>query len=351
MSNNRSDFDFDDDIFGDENGGFEFPEDEQLPDVFGTGMEEMPSLEEEPDRGGPNRVFIILAVLMILLFIGGLALVFVLITRETGPTDVERTSTQIALLNATVEAQLAATQTQAVFVQQTQAAEIAIAQTGTRAAEFLTLTAAAFTDTPSPTFTPSPSATLDPTQLALTDIALTDVALTAISGALAETATAVAAQAIEASPTPEVFVTATFTPEPAVTVIVVTVEGATVTPEPPTPEPPTPTIEATSPLFAINQTATAIAEAFLEATRQAGGVPATPEGPQPTPGFPTLAPSPTALPETGLFDDLASGGSSGLGLLAIAIVGLVGVIVLARGLRVRVDQEANEEIEGGSKPE
>ena len=42
---------------------------------------------------------------------------------------------------------------------------------------------------------------------------------------------------------------------------------------------------------------------------------------------------PTALPDTGLFDDVAGGGRDGIGMLALAAVGLLGVIVVSRRLR------------------
>ncbi len=83
-------------------------------------------------------------------------------------------------------------------------------------------------------------------------------------------------------------------------------------------------------LEAVNQTATAIAGAFLTATAQAvtpGAITVT----VPAQAFPTLAV--TALPDTGLFDDVVGGGSSGMGVLALAVFGLIGVIVVSRRLR------------------
>ena len=53
----------------------------------------------------------------------------------------------------------------------------------------------------------------------------------------------------------------------------------------------------------------------------------TPEGLRPTPGV-----APTALPDTGLFDDIA-GGTGGLGALALMALGLVAVIFVSRRLR------------------
>jgi hypothetical protein len=50
----------------------------------------------------------------------------------------------------------------------------------------------------------------------------------------------------------------------------------------------------------------------------------------PTESFVVL---PTALPDTGLFDDVAGGGRDGIAMIALAAVGLVGVIVVSRRLR------------------
>jgi hypothetical protein len=82
-------------------------------------------------------------------------------------------------------------------------------------------------------------------------------------------------------------------------------------------------------LESVNMTATAIAGAFLTATAQAVTPGAEVITAQPQ-QFPTAAA--TALPQTGMFDDVVSGGS-GLGVLALTVVGLVGVIVVSRRLR------------------
>ncbi len=46
-----------------------------------------------------------------------------------------------------------------------------------------------------------------------------------------------------------------------------------------------------------------------------------------------FAPIPTALPQTGIFEDVVGGGRDGLGMIAMAAVGLLGVIVVSRRLR------------------
>ncbi len=99
----------------------------------------------------------------------------------------------------------------------------------------------------------------------------------------------------------------------------------------------------------INLTATAIANAFLNATQQAftpGAATTTPVAVQ---AFPTAA---TGLPETGIFDDVVGGGRNGIGVLALAVFGLVGVIAVSRRLRSVNDRAAaHEEVAAAAPPE
>ncbi len=135
----RNDFDFEDDFLNDDNEPFDFDEEEGFPSSnLGDEFEsDMPEIEEEPEERGPNRTFVVLAGIMIILFVAALAVVLLLATRPTGPSDLELTASQVVMLNLTVEAQLAGTSTQnAIFLAMTQ-------------------TAAAWTATPSPTLTPS----------------------------------------------------------------------------------------------------------------------------------------------------------------------------------------------------
>jgi hypothetical protein len=81
-------------------------------------------------------------------------------------------------------------------------------------------------------------------------------------------------------------------------------------------------------LESINMTATAIAGAFLTATAQA----VTPNAVIITAEPQQVATVVTNLPDTGLFDDVVSDGSR-FGVLALAVVGLVGVIAVSRRLR------------------
>lgn len=196
MTNKPNDFNFDEDPFGDENPfngngqgkssgefsfdddfgsepQFDFDEDNVIPPSLGDDTEaDMPDIRTESE-GGVSRTFIVIAAVMILLFIGALVLVVVLALRPTGPTDIELTATQIVLLNQTVEAQIAQTQTQgAVF-------------------DALTATAAAFTDTPSPSPTSLPP-TEPPTRTPTVTLDPTDLAGTAQALAFAQTATALA---------------------------------------------------------------------------------------------------------------------------------------------------------------
>jgi hypothetical protein len=334
---NRSDFDFDDDFFGDSgrNSGssFDFGDEAELPPIdFGAG-EELPPMDDQPEPGGTSRAFVILAILMMLTFIGGLVLAVILITQPQGPSPEAITATYVSEFNATQIAFLQATQTQA------------------RGNELATLTAIAFTDTPSPTLTPSetptntpePSPTLQPTL----DPAL--LTATEVISAFAATSTAVArlSQTPEAgAPTEEVKpetpsgqIVATRTPTPVS--LIQTPVAATLTPTP-----------DGGAIGALNQTATQIVSQFLTATAQAGGpgviVEATPtvEGvggggvTTPTPGgFVGLIPTPEMLPDTGLFDGVVGGGAAAIPALAMMIVGLVGVIFAARKLRT-----------GGRKP-
>jgi hypothetical protein len=194
MSNTPNDFDFDDDIFGNgDNGedstpdefdfgdGPELPLEDELPDVMPVGVlptveGDMPVIEVEPEPGGGvSRAFIIFAIALIFVFALGLITLLLLATRgqTVGPSPEELTSTQVVLLNSTVEAQLAATQTQSV--------------------EFLALTqtAAAASPTPEPTLTPSPTEP-PPTEELPPTADPTNIAQTQQAQAFSETATALA---------------------------------------------------------------------------------------------------------------------------------------------------------------
>jgi hypothetical protein len=129
--NNDNDFNFDDDddLFGDRRTAddFDFGDDDSdfpspLADDFGSD-DDTPDFDEEQEERGPNRTFVFLAILMILMFVIGLGAVLFLATRPTGPTDAELTGTYVVQFNATQQAFLAQTQTQdAINVAATQTA-------------------------------------------------------------------------------------------------------------------------------------------------------------------------------------------------------------------------------------
>lgn len=214
MSNrNDNDFNFDDDddLFGDRRSAddFDFGDDDidfpsPLTEDFADD-DDTPDFDEEQEERGPNRTFVFLAILMILMFVIGLGAVLFLATRPTGPTDTELTGTFVVQFNATQQAFLAQTQTQdainvaatqtallqsieltqeALLTQQAAAAsDSLLTQTAAAQALFDSLTQTALaipTNTRVPTNTPTPEAqAIIPTstpELALLDAWSTQVA-------------------------------------------------------------------------------------------------------------------------------------------------------------------------------
>lgn len=271
---NKDNRDFDDFNFDDDLGANQDDFDDLSPSFDEEPGEDLPDLgdeelPEEQQRQGPSRTFIILAAIMIILFVIGLVAVIFLATRPQGPTDFDLTATAIVEANATTFANATLTQD----------AVIAFAATGT--ADALA------TDTPTPrptftpTFTPTTEPTLDPTEAAAAANATgTQVALEAAQTAAAEQ-----------------------------TNIALTPQQVGVE--------------------AVAQTATALAALFGQQPTevadlgQGGGEIPTQEG----------QPRPTALPDTGLLDDIVGGGSNSIGLLVLLGFGLVGVIMISRRLR------------------
>jgi len=177
MSNRPNDFDDDDFRFDADDDDFRFDADDDVDFDGGLGDDfdaDLPALDDDDttdgESRGPSRTFILIAAVMIILFIVAIgALVF--ISRDTGPSPFELTSTAIANQNATVIAQGLETSTQSAVLLLTET-QIAIEST---------LTAQAPTATPTPSPSPSPTVppTIDPTQIAATQIALsTSQALT-----------------------------------------------------------------------------------------------------------------------------------------------------------------------------
>lgn len=274
------DFDADNELSTDEGDEFDFGDDDEFDfgdDDFDFGGDDQFDLpEEDAASRGPSRTFIYIAGAMIALFVIALLVLVFLSLGPQPPTEFERTSTAVAIANMTTEALLRQTQTQAVLFAQTQTQQVLLeAQTATAQAAIDLTASAQPTDTP----TIPPTDTPDATQAA----------------ALALTAQAAIDLTASAQPTD-------------------TPEG-----------PPTVAIDA------VALTATALADLLqptLVAENGGGGL-ATPtaEGVGPTPALPT------ALPDTGLFDDLAAGGTSSLGGLLLAVLGLIGVIAVSRRLR------------------
>ena len=147
---NRDDFDFEDDPFADDDGFDSFDDDFDQDnlrtfDDLDTIDDVDEFLEEEETSTGPNRAFIFLAGLMILVLLIGLGTILFLASRDRPPSEDSQTRTAIAEINATRQNQLIGTQTQAVVFANETATE-----------------AARPTDTPTPS--PTPSTTPSPTE-------------------------------------------------------------------------------------------------------------------------------------------------------------------------------------------
>jgi hypothetical protein len=160
---NRDDFDFEDDPFADDDSFDSFDDDFDQDnlrtfDTLDTEDDLDAFLEEEETSGGPNRAFILLAVLMILVLVIGLGVILYLANRERPPSPDSLTRTAIAVSNATRAVQLSGTQTQAVEFQ---------IETQTEAAR------PTETPTTSPTASITPSPTEDPAVIQQTSDAAT----------------------------------------------------------------------------------------------------------------------------------------------------------------------------------
>jgi len=280
------DFNFDDDDFkfDDQPNGDNFTFDDDAPDIdlddgkdtgFGFEGEDMPELNEEgaaPAR--TNRTFVYIAALMIVLFLLGLGAVLFLATRPTGPTSGQLTATAIVATNQAVE----------VFLNQTATAAVEIAQ-------IQTLTASAPTPTPTITPSPTPSPTETPTLPPPTDATVEAANALLTQVGIDATETAKAANAV-----------------PTVAPVDQNAVAAT----------------GTALAILLGQNNATLSDADLTATAavgQGGGAIPTQE----------VGIVPTALPNTGFFDDVGNG--SNIGLIALLALGLVGVIGVSRVVR------------------
>jgi len=311
MSDRNNEFDFDDDdFFGRDDEPPLADEDEFPADFDGDFDSDMPGFEPEPERQGGNRTFIILAAIMIILFLVGLAAVLFLALNQ-GPSGPQLTATAVVQANQTTEALAAQTATQAVIFANATETQIGLDALASETAQALfdAQTATAAAASPVPTDTP----TLDATALAATQfVEATQTAIVSAAQAADATGTAIAVQTSAAATAGSV----TEEPTPEVIEPTEVVEVPTIAPG----------------MSSIEQTGTALAVTFQALTQQAmdaGGGEATPT---PEGGFQPIV-RPTALPDTGIFDDITGGGRDGLGLLALAVIGLVGVIFVSRRAR------------------
>lgn len=363
MGRRDDEFDFDDFEFDDEEndlrGGVGDTEDFSDFDDFDSDLDMSEDFDvdlgedigedfdfEEIDEGtgsGTSRTFIILAGVMIVLFVVGLIAVVILATRPTGPTDVELTITARVAFNSTQEAFATATQeaNQILFMTQTQqAAEAMVTQTALASRAFADfLTTADVLSGPDEAFDLVGSIAageqadvlaVDPTGAWYRVQSPTGVEgwvpLSAIS-IIGNTAV-IPQEAGPPTPTPEVFFTPTPDPtEQAAAAIMTAAAQATALALTPgtqiAVEPTVTTGGGVTSVEAVQQTATALFLAFQ----------ASPTAEVGTPIGGGVGARPTALPDTGLLDDVVSGGTQGLGAFFLVAFGLIGVIFVSRRLR------------------
>jgi hypothetical protein len=274
----RDDFDLGD--FGDIEEP-SFPEDEFLP------PEEAPVAR--PQR---NVVFLVIAILLVLLFLFGLfGITSLVISNQATLAAYTQTAGAVYLTNTAVAVALNATNTANAWTKTPTPT-----QTPTDTA----------TPTPTETFTPSPTETPTPTiDVEATNNAATQTAQAALEMRVIDITNTAAAQE---------------------TIMAMTNEAATLTAAAASPG-------VGGPVSPADQTLTAIALTSAAGTRIALGVSATSP-------FETAKPTITGtkkLAGTGFFDDVATGKAnpSSLAVVGFAALGLVGVIVVARRLRVK----------------
>lgn len=353
------DFEFDDDndLRGDvggtddftdfESGFDDFDSDVEMGEDFDVDLGEeigddfnFEEIDEESSGGGTSRTFIILAAVMILLFVVGLIAVVFLATRPTGPTDVELTITARVAFNSTQEAFATATQeaNQVLFMTQTQeAAEVMVTQTALASMAFANfLTTADVRTGPDEIFDITGSIAsgeqadilaVNPTGawylVQASDGTQGWVPLAAIS-IIGNTAV-IPQDAGPATPTQEVAIAPTVDPTQLAAEAAMTAAAqATALAGTGTPEilEPSPTGGGISSVQEVQQTATALFLAFQSSPTAEVGTPV---------GGGVVRP--TALPDTGLLDDVVAGGAQGLGAFFLAAIGLIGVIFVSRRLR------------------
>ena len=274
---------------------------DEMPSMLFADTEEDVEQQAEPTNGGGvSRTFLAIAGAMLLLFLLtiGLIVFFIFSNRDSGPSELEQTATAIVQTNAAIA--------------------VAGQQTSTAIAEFdLTNTAVAlFTDTP----TVTPTNTRPPTNTPMPTADATEAAATAF--VLSQTQSAETAEAQS---------------------LALTSDALTAVAQPTT----TPTRVSSD---TVAQTSTALAQVFLNLTATADALANSGQGGgsdagDATPTVEQLTPvatsasggASTTLPNTGLFDEFAAGNS--FGILSLVAFGLVGIILGARYIRFRNDEE------------
>ena len=286
MGFNRKDLEDDDDFNFDDDNAFDFGDssddaddfkfDDEPSDIgldddaggFGFEDEDMPEIEEDQSEGGGVSRTFIIIAALMILLFVGGLIVVLIVATGPGSGPSE--------FDQTREAIVAANATTAAEALLTETAKAINAGTETAIALLPTNTATPTpTETPTilPTFTPTP--TLDETQQA--------------------------AAAIQTQQAFDLTQTAEFLLIPPTATQGDTIEG-------------------------VSLTATALA-LLLQPTTPTPGGPASP-----TPEGGIVGVVPTQLPDTGFFDDLATG-TGNVGTIALMAFGLAGVILVSRRLR------------------
>ncbi|MDX1992801.1 MAG: hypothetical protein SF029_10435 [bacterium] len=353
---NNDDLDFDDDLFGDDDddlfadrgaagrggrgGGddfngddFDFGDDDDL-DNGGLGLDDDDDIDldeldnEEGTRSGPNRTFVILAVAMIILFLLGLgAVIFLIVSEGNGELD----PTQVAgqTLAAQISTENAGTIVAATSTAVARATQAVVDQTSTAQALSLTQTAEAVGLTETAEFLTSEAAALVQQQTATAEAGFQQQTATAQGAILAQTATAdfltqsAGGDSVAQTQTAEALagggpVAQTQTAEALIGGV-----GEALAQ--------TQTAQALGggiDTGSVALTATAIANILR--TPIVPVITGTPGGGPLPGGGGGENPPQVEMPNTGLFDDVGSGG---MGTIMLVAVGLIGVIFGARRLR------------------
>lgn len=245
-------------------------------------------LEEDEGGGGPSRTFIIIAVLMIVILLAGVGLLAFAILGQ-GPSELDVTRTAIAQANATVEEQIRQTETQSAINAVTQTAEALISPTPS--------------DTPTPSETPTEEIDLTGTAEAEEEEAAANLFLTQTAAAASPTPTAT--ETVLAPPQEE-------TDDDMPTTV--------------------PTISESD----VAMTATALAGIFDTEPTAVISQPTAAVGATPGGGA-TGGPIGGELPDTGLFDEMGTGG---VGMFFLMVFGLLGVIFVSRRMRAGINKDS-----------